>query len=196
MGSVAGETQGTIQNVYSDAILYSDGNQIGGIVGRMVYADKTAETTVLVDNCWFDGQIIGKGNQKMGGISSYLGRSGVGADKTKLAITNCLFTGTVGNDRTKKADGYGGAQYIGGILGYDISDVNITIDGCLSAGKIDTKYDGYVGSVVGVVNHKDSVYTIKNTYGTDECWNVSNVPKAIHDIVELLLAEPQIFRKL
>ena len=179
LGSVAGEVQGTIQNVYSNAILYTDGNQAGGIVARMVYADKEKKTTTLVDNCWFDGILTGTKNQKMGGITAYAGRSGVQAEDTKLKISNCLFTGTVGNDRTSKADELGG-QYIGGIFGYDISAVNMMIDNCLSAGTIDTVYDGYVGSVIGMINKSGSVFTVTNTYGTDECWNVKGTPKGIH----------------
>ena len=146
----------------------------------MVYADKEGKNTTMVDNCWFDGEITGTMNQKMGGIVAYAGRSGAKAEVTKMQISNCLFTGTVGNDRTTSKDGRGG-QYIGGIFGYDIAAVNMTIDNCLSAGNIDVVYNGYVGSVIGIIDKSTSVFTIKNTYGTDECFHISDgTPRAIH----------------
>jgi len=41
MGSIVGDTYGIVQNIYSDAIIVSEGNQVGGIVGRLNDNDKT-----------------------------------------------------------------------------------------------------------------------------------------------------------
>lgn len=192
MGSVAGETRGIIDSVYSDAILYSNGNQVGGIVGRMNYLDAYYEKVITVNNCWFDGEITGTKNQKMGGITSYVGKgSKIEYAGTKLVISHCLNTGTINNDRESNMDTFKGACYIGGIVGFDNASLNLTITDCLNAGTLNLKYKGYAGSITGRISKTNSVYTITDTYTTNESLTYnSDLPLAIHDITGKMIGGP------
>ena len=192
LGSVAGETRGKIDSVYSDAIIKSNGIQVAGIVGRMNYMDNSYGSTVTVNNCWFDGEITGIMNQKMAGIVSYVGRgSKILLEGTKLAITHCLNTGTINNNRTSTTEGFDGAAYIGGILGFDNAGVNLTMEDCLNAGVLNLGYKGYAGSITGRIAKKGSIYTIKDTYTTWESLTYnSDLPLAIHDITGTMVGGP------
>ena len=170
LGSIAGETKGVIDSVYSNAILSSDGNQIGGIVGRLNYMDKTYKTKVAVNNCWFDGKILGTSSIQMGGIAGYVGKSGVDTDKMVVDITHCLNTGYITNTRVKKGDRLNVGQEIGGILGFNNAAVRINMEDCLNAGHIDMKYSAYVGSIMGRLKYKDSTLKLNHVYVTEECY--------------------------
>ena len=188
LGSIAGETKGVIDSVYSNAILSSDGNQIGGIVGRLNYMDKTYKTKVAVNNCWFDGKILGTSSIQMGGIAGYVGKSGVDTDKMVVDITHCLNTGYITNTRVKKDDRLNVGQEIGGILGFNNATVTINMEDCLNAGHIDVKYNAYVGSVMGRLKFKDSTLKLEQTYVTKECYT-TGAKNPIDEITGTVLGE-------
>jgi len=169
LGSIVGEARGTVESVYSNAVLVTDGQQVGGIVGRLNYMDETYTTANVVNNCWFDGEINGA-VKYTGGIVGLHGHGSKIQDISKIVvyITNCLNTGYLTNKRVGTADGFGG-QYMGGILGSENGAV-ITMDGCVNAGKIDLKYTAYVGGIIGRVKTKSTVLNLTNTYLVREAY--------------------------
>jgi len=161
MGSIAGQTYGIIDTVYSDAILVSDGLQIGGIVGRMNATDDGGAT---VNNCWYTGTIYMNDNAFQGGGI-------VGNMIQKYAtITNCLFDGMITSERAS------GDASIGGIAGVQANPTLVTMTGCLSAGRIYAETGATnVGSVFGSVKNNASTFNLAGVYATTECFGVTHV---------------------
>lgn len=173
-GSVAGDLRGTLDTIYSDAIVKTDGQQAAGIVARAngLKDENGNLTTVKINNCWFDGQLIltGANGRYAGGI--------VGAVIQGTAdISNCLYTGYI---KVEKEDE--GLQ-VGGILGIDWGNCKVNISDCLSAGEIDVVRHVGVGSIIGRFRQKKTECTITDTFATKECYKVavgsptSSVPK-------------------
>ena len=161
MGSIAGQTYGIIDTVYSDAILVSDGLQIGGIVGRM---NSTDEGGATINNCWYTGAICMKDN-------AYQGGGIVGNMIQKYAkITNCIFDGMIESERTS------GDASIGGIAGVQANPTVVTMTGCLSAGRVYAETGATnVGSVFGSVKNNASIFNLSGVYATTECFEVTHV---------------------
>ena len=84
-GSIAGFCSGNITNVYSNAIVESASDEVGGIVGRF-----GSTYTKTISKCWFDGIVYGH-NLYAGGI---VGQVNMG-EKT---VSDCLVTGSVNNN--------------------------------------------------------------------------------------------------
>jgi hypothetical protein len=164
-GSVAGQLAGTMEDVYSNAIVASPAQRVGGLVG---VANCRAEVEqagkkVNITRCWFDGKVImTTSNGKAGG-----GIAAMAMQRNSVDITDCLFTGTITSEIKS-----GNAAWIGGIVGHDNNkSARINITNCLSAGTISVN-DGvtYVGSLVGYGKNAGAVYTLNNVYATKECY--------------------------
>ena len=172
VGAIAGiivTVYGTVENVYSDAILYAypcsggsihDGAQVGGIVGA-----NTAQYST-VSNCWFDGKAIGISDpdpEKPGDFShdnqssQVGGILGVGTNSS--IIKDCLVTAYAE-----------GASQVGGIVGRLIASNEHVIENCLFLGKIHlTRWTGnrtFAGEFVGIAFNGIGL-TIKNCFGLD-----------------------------
>jgi len=155
MGSIAGDLRGDMDSVYSNAIVTSTANQVGGLVGRANGAKdaKGNLTTSTINNCWFDGQVIltGETARYAGGIA------GVAVQGT-VEFKHCLNSGAVSNERPD------GGQFLGGIVGTEWAENTIVnIDNCLNTGVITAKYNNCIGSVVGRIQKKGSIFNITNT---------------------------------
>ena len=90
MGSVAGQLAGDMYSVYSEAILISVNERVGGLVGC---ANPGSATGVFyMDNCWFAGKVQATRpkleKQFIGGVVGDMIRG-------ELHITNTLNSGTV-----------------------------------------------------------------------------------------------------
>ena len=148
VGSILGEGTGTIQQVYSDAIIYGEGESNGGFAGLIT-------DDLVMEECWFDGQVTGE-KRSNGGLIGWVDKKG------DVTIDNCLNTGFI------TFTGTGGTKtggFIGGISEFtyrpDMSLVEIK--NSLSAGEI-----GVTGSYTGVAvgaNRKNGSLTFENTYG-------------------------------
>lgn len=152
IGSVVGRGRGNFENLYSDAIIVSSGVINGGIVGQV-----NGKENNKVSNCWFDGSIstIGKSGRYTGGV---LGNVVQGT----TIVEHCLNTGTVSSEFE------GAPVYAGGIMGNVSGSATIlTINDCLNVGKIITKHDVCVGSVIGRIP-KGPTVTITNTFATTD----------------------------
>jgi len=149
---------GEVANLYSNAIVVSDGLQMGGVIAR-------AEGTV--DNCWFDGTLICARTSWVvkAGIGGVVGTTVRGSAAYDLTISNCLNTGKiVWKVDTEEILG------IGGIFGATRSATpNITVQNCISVGTYETTGTNGIGTMVGLVNESATKYTIQNCYATTEC---------------------------
>jgi len=135
-GSIVGAMYGgTLDTVYSNAIVIAYGSRIGGLIGQ------TYSTTTVIENCWFDGQVrtFGATKENIGGI--------VGTTNVATNITNCMNSGTVDTSAYK-----GAANGIasGGIVGRVANTT--TINKCLNTGAViahkdDTNYGPIIGHV-------------------------------------------------
>lgn len=162
-GSIAGENRGSIDTVYSSAILDTNLRQAGGIVGRLNDMVKDGVNKVTVDNCWFVGTL----NTSRGGEVHGGGIAGT-ASQGQVEITNTLHSGKITWSYKEDKN-----LYLGGILGSDFGEATIRIANCLSAGETEVSCDNYVGAVVGGINKATSVYIIENTYATTETYKTA-----------------------
>ena len=175
-GSIIGCMRGgTLKSVYSDAIVTSDGNHFGGLVGKAVYVN-ASNNNIIIENCWFDGEVIAKGTGcNMGGIVGTAGQSG---NKSNLdgvvTIKSCLNSGTISCDATA-LDG-DGVQYIGGIIGRTHwAVITLNIDNCLNTGEllIPIETPKAVGAIIGAAQRSGSVLNITNTCASSESYETA-----------------------
>ena len=153
LASVAGELGGTLDSVYSNAIIKGDKLVYGGLAG-------TIAKGATITNCWFDGQmILGEKGGWAGGIVGSI------QEGSKATIENTLSTGAISSK-------YKSSPSIGGICGLITGTKNdVKVVDTLSAGTIQCDATSGVGSLFGYVE-KDNTLTFKNTYATTECRNV------------------------
>lgn len=151
-GSIVGDCRGTIENVYSNAIVESGNDQVGGIVGRAngINAEAVRISSTITD-CWYDGVIrmTAKDQKQGGGIIGSLIQG-------EWTLTNCLFTGQIDCAYNGEENALVGG--ICGVINTPKSDENNTsaskliLNSCVSAGTITTvNTDRGVGAVVGRV---------------------------------------------
>ena len=130
-GSIASGGSGTIEYIYTDAIVECNGFFCGGIVGNL-------KDDASIQECWFDGAIKINGSCA-GGIAA-------SANDGKTAIHHCLNTGTVTST-------YPGpdAAIIGGIIGSITKKINIT--DTLNVGTVVSEAElEQVGGLIGMLS--------------------------------------------
>lgn len=161
VGSVCGRNRGTIDSVYSDAIIVNSAKMSGGIAGMI---NGTGQNTI--SNCWFDGKITGV--SRTGGI---LG--GVYGNKANIEATieHCLNTGEIAV-QLGKGD-------VGGMCGIAETWCTLYIKDCLNVGTFKTVGEGkkantHIGSIFGSVTETSGVGSkveISNSYGTKDFYS-------------------------
>ena len=170
VGGVVGYlNKGTIDKVYSNAIVKSNGAEFGGIVGR-------AEG--LVEECWFDGEVyanrIDAAYVKAAGIvGTSWSQTGTGKTFTPLTIRNCLNTGSVTYNVTTTS---GAGAGLGGIYGGDRGYTDLTVEYCINTGVIETNQKNGTGSIVGNISQNTTIDSVK-TYSTADitnCYGATN----------------------
>ncbi len=152
-GSIAGNNIGTIQNVYSDAIVTNSKQMTGGIAGWS-YNENSSETIGYITNCWFDGEI--HATNSIGGIIG-------GAYVSDATVKHCLNTGSI---TLQSAKGW----YVGGIIGHlQNTGTDVLLEDCLNVGTFDKNSQAYagLGTLAGRGNQA-STLTVKNSYGIKE----------------------------
>ena len=175
VGSIIGQGDGTLTNVYSDAIIHSTNQCIGGFVGRIIdeYKDEEkTDTHLVIENCWFDGTITSTRSSEKAYAGGVLGYVVWGS----VTVDSCLYTGTI-----NVISSYNGESVscIGGIIGSSNQDLAVTLSNTLSAGTINVVNNGgedtkitNVGSVAGLVRNG---WSASNGYvSTDSYETISN----------------------
>lgn len=157
-GSIAGFATGSIENVYSNAVVESTATlntakeyECGGMVGRF-----GSGSTAAISNCWFDGT-VSSNNRNLGGI---VGRMAMGTKTLKY----CLVTNTV------KSNVSGTGVWAGGLIGgvAPQTTVNVTVQESLNAATVNAAHFVGVGAVAGYVASSNVTMTMKHTYATNQ----------------------------
>jgi len=167
VGSIIGEGDGTLTNVYSDAIIHVTNSRVGGLVGRGRANSKSA---LVLNNCWFNGTITSTRSNIQALAGGLMGALQHGTAQ----INSSLFTGTI-NVISNCSDA--SDSRAGGIIGSSNRNLNLTISKTLSAGTINVVKKGSgdinrVGSVTGWVRHEWSVSDV--FVSTDSYETISN----------------------
>ena len=154
VGSIAGQNRGTIEAVYTNAVVKNNKLMTGGIVGMTSAAGENK-----ISNCWFDGQIIAAGST--GGI---LG----GTYAAEATVEHCLNTGAI----TIETNG-ANLTAIGGLCGYSQSTGGVTVSDSLNAGTVTLNAkDGntikQVGTIIGAIHANAKAVKINDAYGVKE----------------------------
>jgi len=118
-GSVAAELYGSLENVYSNAIVDSKAQITAGLaavasgpaynMNQVITEDETeyqlwGRYTRDVKNCWFDGEVNATITQADARVGGFVGKVTQG----KVNLTNCLFTGTISSEGTNSTTRIGG----------------------------------------------------------------------------------------
>jgi len=153
---------GTLEGLYTNAIVETSAQQIGGIVGRM-------EGTIK--ECWFDGELksikTSVAALYMGGI---VGGANNGGTYTSISITDCLNTGKMNFD--VNLSGSSSLLGVGGIFGVTLGNLtSLTIQDCISAGEINFKNNTYahgIGMIIGFSSRNGIDCTFSNCYARND----------------------------
>lgn len=163
IGSVVGELRGDMSQVYSSAIVVSNGSNVGGLIGR---TNASGEVMTLSE-CWFAGRVTtGTKSQIIGGIA------GRHADGT-LEFNDVLFTGIIDADYNDS-----GNACIGGLIGITANDttMKLYLNSAVAAGRIIGNHNhkvvsatvGYLENVTGGFAN----YLFGNVFATRECYSI------------------------
>ena len=157
LGSVASgmNVGGTYRRIYSDVILVSDSDNVGGMIGAVKF-----DTTI--DECWYDGTIYSEG-WCLGGMIGEARRT------KKLNVSHCLMTGEINSTYD------GPYQYeqarVGGIIGWfrQTGSPVGTFDDCFVDATFKTKLERHVASIAGYLDintttNFSNMYASKRTH--------------------------------
>ena len=165
-GSIAGRCRGTIDTVYSDAIVVSnEGVNVGGFIGQV-----PGKGNVSLNNCWFAGTVTNKANDKdKRGVGGF-----IGSNLSDSKMTNCLFTGTVDasayNSRHSETNKHISPR-AGGFVGTIGNKSKMDISYSLSTGTIKVNQAATAG-FGPIIGSSGSMATLSNLYASDACKKV------------------------
>ena len=151
-GSVIGRGGGSLDGVYSNAIVYSEGYEIGGLIGQI----NLTGVITTINNCWYDGQLILKGDTNGFFAGGLVGGHALGT----LNITHSLFSGVIHTEVNK-------GSRAGGFIGSVMNTAVANIGDCLNTGTMDTLNGNWVGGAVGNIATEAKV-SIKQSYSSRE----------------------------
>lgn len=149
VGSIAGQNHGTIDTVYSEAILKNINEMTGGIAGFVSAAGDN-----VFKNCWFNGRIIASYNSSGGILGGTYG-------STTTIIEHCLNTGELHISGT--------VQRVGGLCSYIMNSSTLNLKDSLNAGKLYTEGNvTQIGTVIGGIQSSAGHLNVENVYGIKE----------------------------
>jgi len=173
LGSVVGRGVGTLEKIYSDAILVNGSTHTGGLVGSVVEAGLTLD----VNNCWFTGSVTGSTQDTTaaedfaGGLVGY-----VTSKVTAVNMTNCLVAADITNNLnstivdSETLESTSGVSYVGGLAG---RIGNGQIKSCMAFGTISYAVNGYASSIAGM--------TLEEGLSIEQCYNATNRAEVYHN---------------
>ena len=157
IGSIVGVADGTLDTIYSDAVVVADALIFGGIAGNVISTQRATIT-----NCWYDGEmLVGDAGGYVGGIAGQV------ENGSHARILHCLNTANI--TATKEE----GSMTMGGVVGV-VSDerTKVTISDTLNVGVVSTPANSGIGSIVSTILPKTTV-TMENCYATEESCSVA-----------------------
>ena len=172
-GTVAGRMMGTIDSVYSDAVVKAP-QYLGGITGQ------TEGAADVISNCWFDGQVYLTDSSKYGAGGM------VGRVVKALTLSNCLNTGVLYGCENASTNDVGGI--VGRASGSAAAKATTKIENCLHAGIM--KDGTTVGTLLG--GNRYSNTTIVNSYTITEgesCYGFKNNGGTLDDTTAKLYSK-------
>ena len=190
-GSICADIRGSMDSVYSDAIIDTCGQQNGGICARINGQSYNVSgssangdlvkgrRTVAISNVWFDGTLRVYG---MTASTNYAGGIGGVVVQGTAELTNVVFTGkieTVSTSNTAYVGGMIGSAMAQTCVGYqEGSESKMNLSSCISAGVIEAP-SGYRSAVIGRAGNgisngaaNNTYTTLTNVFASRECWSV------------------------
>ena len=140
----------SIQGVYTNAVMASTNNHVGGFIGLVYTAGKQS----VISNCWFDGEIV-QTQGAIGAVGGFVGSdqqnsSGV---RPEIAFNDCLSSGSIT-----------GVNRVGGFYGWHSWGAPKYFTNCLVTAELVCGSDK-VASFIGDVS-TSKVATVTNSYTT------------------------------
>lgn len=163
IGSIVGYGDGTLDTIYSDAIVDGTTFWVGGLVGRSL-----SEVGITMNNCWFDGEVTQLGVGNSGQYACTGGLMGLAYNGS--TITNCLNTGSVTAKYTANK-----TPCVAGLVGR-VNSGTITVKNCFNTGvvNVDESATGNYGPIVGVGSATrtaaSDTYAVTNQPGENNIW--------------------------
>ena len=147
-GSIAGNGDGNFENIYSNAIIVTEGGNAAAIGGMVGFFD--GGMNVTYSELHFDGTVTGSGYH-VGGI---LGRAGNSAN-TALTLENCRNSGVVSSSDTM-------AGGMIGLIDTTAASVTVNLTGCWNSGAVSAPsargtFVGKIRNGTPVINISDSL---------------------------------------
>ncbi|MBQ9393528.1 MAG: hypothetical protein IJU18_06020 [Oscillospiraceae bacterium] len=158
-GSIVGNFRGTVEKVYSNAVIEvtgaaTSGNAAAYATGGMVGRIDSSETTF--DQCWFDGSIAVNGTRVGGIVGEHFGNGVV------LNINNCLVSGDI-TTTVQQQNGCAGG-FLGQIWSSNTSSApRVNITGSVFTGTVTHEFTN--GNMVGL-----AVGGVSATSATGGAW--------------------------
>ncbi|MBQ9392910.1 MAG: hypothetical protein IJU18_02805 [Oscillospiraceae bacterium] len=148
-GSIAGYFGGVLENIYSSAIIRTNGIMCGGVVGRA-----NQKETNLFSSVWFDGELNAPDEEYGYYVGGILGVAHAGTNR----MEHCLFTGTINTAVSNKG------SKVGGLVGtVENTDTAVIIKDSLSAGTLHCGNPYYLGALIGTT-YTGCPINISNTF--------------------------------
>lgn len=142
LGSIVGNFNGTIKEVFSDAVVVSTRGKLGGIVGDV---EQDSGALSNIECCWYDGQVIldadiaTRANEAVGGVIGGVYNNGT------LNVRDCVTTADV--FCTYDSYAKSGNKAIAGVVGYTVSGTTVDATNIIMAGNVTVRCgndtDGY-----------------------------------------------------
>lgn len=142
LGSVVGNFNGTLKEVFSDAVVVSTRGKLGGIVGDV---DQNPDVVSNIESCWYDGRVILNATDIATRHYEEVGGMVGGVNQGTLNVNNCVSTSNV--ICTYGSYAASGNKAIAGVVGYIYTGTTVTATNIIMAGNITVRCgnvtDGY-----------------------------------------------------
>lgn len=151
-GAVGYINNGHLKNLHVSANIAGNGNNIGGVVGELIFS---TDSTNFVRQCSFEGFVKNPNADRTGGIAGYVDYNGT--------IIDCINYGDINSEERGK--------HSGGIAGYvEYSDDSPAIRYCVNLGAVGGVYTagGIVAHITGSASQWIYVHNCAN-YGHITC---------------------------
>ena len=173
IGSIVGNAGGSMENVYSNAVIETtQGFKVGGLLG-------SSATAYTMKGCWFDGDIVV--NYAEGTSYGVYAGGLIGQAAKALTLEDCLYTGELDVIYMRTdANADTTNTFVGGLVGRCSDTSNIS--NCVGAGAVNvawkknpdvtygstSKAPTTINRVAGLIGQADKNVTVANVYNATD----------------------------